>query len=126
MDDLELEKAAMAPTMWIEFCRRLDNKDRRAILRPPTTFFDNSIGTELPVRGCDFFLVPGGRYLVTYSTSVSPGRISVYDLHSPSRLDCRLIASVDLPMGAAYEGWTSFTIRVTPDGMGLTIFLSDM
>ena len=126
MSDLELEKTAMAPRRWIEFCRRLEKRDPNdpgAVLRPRGTKYhlDVSIGTEL--QTCQFFIVPGGRYLVIYSPRISHGSdsISVLDLRYSSSADCKLIASVELK--AEYEGWITFTVQATPDGMGLSIFL---
>jgi hypothetical protein len=63
---------------------------------------------------------------VRYSPRLSPGSISVLDLgHAPSA-HCNLIASVGLE--AEYDHWgpSPLTVRATPDGRGLLIFLSKM
>ena len=64
-----------------------------------------------------FFLVPGGRYLVRYST----GGISVFDLGYTSSSDCKLIASVGVDHTYT-GGYGHFKVQATPDGLGLTIF----
>ena len=47
--------------------------------------------------------------------------ISVLDLGYTSSSDCKLIASVELPVkDVSYD----FLVQATPDGMGLTIFSS--
>lgn len=129
MGDLELEMAAMGPRRWTEFCRKLekgDLNDPRAVLRPRTTkyFFDHSFGYDL--QSCRLFIVPGGRYLVIYSPGIlhGHGSISVFDLHCRSNENCKLIASVELE--AILQGWTTFTVHATPDGMGLSISLCNM
>jgi len=114
----------MAPTRWIEFYRRREKRDTGAILRPRKTIFNNLTGAALRIS--DFFLVPGGRYLVIYSPRILPrilrGTISVLDLYTSADL----IASVELPVEAKYHGWNVLTVRPTPDGLGLTIFLSNV
>jgi hypothetical protein len=127
MNDSELENTAMAPTRWIEFCRRVeaqDVNDHRAILDPQTRILEESICSRF--QACRIFMVPGGRYLVTYSSRIPPGNISVFDFCSISKGDCKLIASVGLPVEIEYRGWTVFTVQATVDGVGLTIFLSNM
>jgi hypothetical protein len=72
----------------------------------------------LPVGGAtDFVFVPGGRYLVCFSSD----GISVLDLGYTSSADCKLIASVGT------EGrYKPCKVQATPDGMGLTIFFSNV
>jgi hypothetical protein len=120
MSDLELEKAATAPRRWIELCSAFQKQhiDDPAILCPRTTRIINDVlATEVNYATTEFFIVPGGRYLV----SSSPDCISVLDLGYTSSADCKLIASVGL------EGRSSDTclVQATPDGMGLTIFSSN-
>ena len=128
MSDLELKKTAMAPRRWIELCRKLEKQhpnDPDAILRPRgTRFFDDSNGTAFNHNSCRFFLAPGGRYLVRYSPRYSPGRISVLDLGYASSADIKEIAS--FAPEAEYDIWTPLTVQATPDGMGLTIVLSNV
>ena len=70
-------------------------------------------GDEIPQFFIGFFIVPGGRYLVSYSDV----NISVLDLGYTSSADCNVIASVGL------EGDDKDVIvQATSDGMGLIIF----
>jgi hypothetical protein len=120
MSDLELEKAAMAPRRWIELCRAFEKRhlnDPGAILHPRATrIINDSFATEVNYDTTDFFIVPGGRYLV----SSSPDGISVLDLGYTSNADCKLIASVR-PRG----GSDTCIVQATPDGMGLIIYSSN-
>ena len=124
MSDLELEMAAMGPRRWIELCfafKKQHLDDPGAILRPrETRIINNSFATAEVNHHVttDFFIVPGGRYLV----SSSPEGISVLDLGYTSSVDCKLIASVGL------EGrYKTCVVQVTraPDGMGLIILSSN-
>ena len=120
MSDLEIERAAMGPRRWIELCsafEKQDLNDNGIMLRPRTTRIINDLfSTETNHDITDFFIVPGGRYLV----SSSPGSISVLDLGYTSSSGCKLIASVEL------EGrYKDFMVQATPDGTGLTIFSCD-
>jgi len=130
MSDLELKKTAMAPRRWIELCRKLEKQhpnDPDAILRPRgTRFFDDSNGTALNHTSYRFFIVPGGRYLVRYLARYSPGRISVLDLGYTSSADIKEIASFRLEAEYDLQWTTPLTVQATPDGMGLTIFLSNV
>ena len=120
LSDLELEKSAMAPSRWIQLCDAFkqpeDLNQHGGILRPQATrIIHGSFGTEVDYGATKFFLVPGGRYLLSYSRDI----ISVLHLGYTSSADCKLVASVK-PKGGC-------NIRVcraqaTPDGMGLTIF----
>ena len=123
MSDLEIEKAAMGPRRWIELCgayERQHLKDPCAMLCPRSTRIINDLfPTETSTQ---FFLVPGGRYLVR----LAPGIIFVLDLGyaSSDDSDIKLIASVEVDgtyNGAEYRDW-DFMVQATPDGMGLTIF----
>ena len=77
----------MGPRRWIDLCVRgaLQNED-------PTfsgmLHLRKIIGTEDDDK-IRFFIVPGGRYLVTAAT-----RLSVWDLGYVSTADCKLVASV--------------------------------
>ena len=121
MSDLEIEKAAMGPRMWIELCsafQKQDLDDNGVILRPRSTrIIDDSFATKVDYESSIFFLVPGGRFLVTYSDA----GISVLDLGYTSNSDCKLIASVEPPVKG---GYIDLMVSTTPDGMGLTIFSS--
>ena len=125
MNASQLEKTARTPRRWMEFCRRLEQRhlnDPNAILYPRVTEIFHPMGTEL--LSSSFFFVPGGRYLVIYSWRIAPGNIYILDLGYTSRTDCRLIASVGLSVEP--EGWTTFSVQPTPDGMGLNIFFSNV
>ena len=120
MSDLELEKAALGPRRWIELCGAFEKQhlnDPGAILRPRATrIINDSFTTEVDYETTEFFIAPGGRYLVSYS----PDNISVLDLGYTSSADCKLIDSVGLE--GVYE---TCIVQATSDGMGLIIFSSD-
>ena len=120
MSDSEIEKAAMGPRMWIELCGAYERFiEPGAILSPRSTrIINDSFPTEVDSYYTDFFIVPGGRYLVSSSPE---SVISVLDLGYTSSSDCKLIASVELPVKDVSNG---FIVQATPDGMGLTIFSS--
>ena len=126
MSDLEIEKAAMGPRRWIEFCGAFEKQhfnEPGAILYPRATrIINDSLATEFDYNDTRFFIVPGGRYLVSHSFD-GDGNISVLDLGYTSSADCNLIASVGL--GGGYDIWSQFIVQATPDGMGLTIFSSN-
>ena len=124
MSDLDLERTATAPHRWIELCGTLEKlyrNDPGATLRPRATrIINDSLDTGFGIAITDFFIVPGGRYLV----GPSHGGISILDLGCTSSAesasaDCKLIASVEL-----VRGYKSSIVQATPDGMGLTIFVS--
>jgi len=129
MSDLEIEKAAMGPRRWIELCGAFQAQhfyDPHAKLCPRSTRIINDselFATEVDYESvtvhetAGFFIVPGGRYLVIYSND----SISILDLGYTSSADCKLIASVR-PEG----GCEICKIQATPDGMGLTIFSSNV
>ena len=128
MSDLELERSATAPHRWIELCNAFEkqhlndlgevtpraarNIDLNSLIGAPKIDHNH--------RHTQLFLVPGGRYLVTSSRN----SISVLDLGCTSLENaaecCKLIASVGL---RAYD--RICIVQATPDGMGLTIFLSE-
>jgi hypothetical protein len=115
----EIEKAVTGPRRWIELCSAFEKQhlnDNGAILRPRATrIINNWLTTEVD-HFSDFFIVPGGRYLVISS----PAGISVLDLGYTSSSDCKLIASIGPPVEGEYR---DIIVQATPDGMGLTIFL---
>ena len=121
MSDLEIEKAAMGPRRWIELCGAFEKQhlnDSDATLRPPRTIriINDSFATKVDYTNTDFYIVPGGRYLVRSS----PKDLSVLDLGYTSSAECKLIASVRL---AAVKGESNrCLVQTTPDGMGLAIF----
>jgi hypothetical protein len=122
MSDLELEKSAMAPRRWIQLCSSFKRpeylNEPGGILRPRATrIIDGSFATEVDYGNTEFFIVPGGRYLLNYSRDI----ISVLDLGYTSSADCKLIASVRPEDGCDIR---SCRAQATPDGMGLTIFSS--
>ena len=108
MSDLELERAAMAPRRWIS-----------AIQKQPSNDFDEMLQPRTPriikdADGSHFFIVPGGRYLVTAGDG-----IFVWDLGYSSTVDCKLVASVGV--GESFE---FLVVQATPDGKGLVILSS--
>ena len=110
MSDLELERAAMGPRKWIDLCGALQKEDsafsEMSYPRKTRTIED---GGE-----SHFFIVPGGRYLVTAGIC-----LSIWDLGYVSNVDCKLVASVRL------EGHCHiFMVQPTPDGKGLVILIS--
>ena len=122
MSDLELENAAMAPRRWIELCGALEkqllNNPGAKLCPRAIRSIDDPLATELNYATTEYFIVPGGRYLVRSS----PNGISVLDLGYSSSADYKLIASV------GPEGWggggNTCIVQATPDGMGLIIFSS--
>ena len=125
MSDSEIEKTAMGPRRWIELCDAFEKQhhnDPGAILHPRATrIMNDSLATYFDFEIFLFFIVPGGRYLV--SCSPEGQSLSVLDLGYTSSGDCKLIASVRLE--GRYDNWSQFRVQATPDGMGLTIFLSN-
>ena len=123
MSDLEIEKAAMGPRRWIELCGNLEKKDLNdpsplAILHPRSTrIITDLFATEVDFDTTKFFIVPGGRYLVSSSLD----GISVLDLGYTSSADCKRIASVETD--ASSQSFAYFKVQATPDGMGMTICL---
>ena len=112
MTDLELERAALAPRKWIELCHgdALHSSDSSVlVLHPRTTRI--IINNKYP-HISEFFMVPGGRYLVT------AGRfLLVWDLGYVSTVDCKLVASV----GPVNLQFRLLTVQATSDGKGLII-----
>ena len=121
MSDLEIEKAAMGPRMWIELCsayeKRHLNEPGSTLCPRSTRIINDSFPTEVDSDSTEIFIVPGGRYLVS---SASESIISVLDLGYTSSSDCKLIASVEVGLPMKHD----FRVQATPDGMGLTIFSS--
>jgi hypothetical protein len=108
MSDLELERAAMAPRRWTELKKHSNHEYSE--MQPRTTRIINDADNS------HFFIVPGGRYLVTAGNG-----LSVWDLGYVSTVDCKLVASVGL--GVAYD---IFAVQATSDGKGLVILSSYM
>ena len=109
MSDLELERAAMAPHRWIELCGVFQKQHYNdEMLHPRKTRIiedaDNS----------NFFIVPGGRYLVTAGHG-----FFVWDLGYVSTVDCKLVASVGVK-----DEFELCMVQATPDGKGLVILSS--
>jgi hypothetical protein len=116
MSNLEIEKAAMGPHRWTELCGPFENQDLNdhgVILRPRSTRIINALFPTVVDNDFDFFIVPGGRYLVRSSQEC----VSVLDLGFASSSDCKLIASVELPLDGVN---TDIQVQTTSDGMGLT------
>ena len=133
LSDLEIEKAAMRPSRWIELCGAYEKRHLNDSLHPRATnrHFNDSTATLCPratriidhlfvagvdFESTDFFIVPGGRFLVCFSRD----DISVLDLGYTSSADCKLIASVR-PEG----GCDTCIVQATPDDMGLAIYSSN-
>ena len=112
MSDLELERAAMAPRRWIELCgafQKQHSYEYSEMLHPRTTRIINCDTTH-----SSYFIVPGGRYLVTTGNG-----LSVWDLGYVITVDCKLVASVGLG-----DYFYFCVVQTTPDGMGLVILTS--
>ena len=121
MTDMEIEKAAMGPRMWIELCgayekQRLNDPDAKLCPRS-TRIINDPFPTQIESGSPEIFIVPGGRYTVISSPK---SIISVLDLGYTSSSDCKLIASVGLP---ANHRWSNnhLMVQATLDGVGLTI-----
>jgi hypothetical protein len=114
MSDLELERAAIAPHRWIEFCgafQRHHSVDSSEVLHPRTTrIIKDTVDTVNSL-----FIVPGGRYLVTAGCN----GLSVWDLGYVSTVDCKLLASVGLE-----DQYDLYMVQATSDGKGLVILTS--
>ena len=113
--DLEIEKAAMGPRRWIEFCGVFEKQhltDPGAIICPRATRIINS---------------PFSTKVNSFSTKISSCQVddTWWVLHLTVfpywiSVHCNLIASVGL------EGrYNTCLVQATPDGMGLTIFSSN-
>ena len=80
MSDLDIEKAAMGPRRWIDLCVAFEKQhlnDPGAIICPRATrIINDSFTIQVDYENALFFIVPGGRYLMSYW----PGCISVLDL----------------------------------------------
>jgi len=115
MSLLELERAAVIPSLWRSIGSA--NKPLKRILRRPTSHGDDGM-TAWGDTLLGLFLVPGGRYLVLFFDDL----MSVYDLgNTPDTLlDCntRLLASVEVQFK-----WV-FLVHPSPDGSALRIFVS--
>ena len=109
MSDLELERAAMAPRRWIDAFRKLHSNESSKIPDPRTTRIIHN-------RADSYFIVPGGRYLVTAGDC-----ICVWDLGYVSTVDCKLVASV-MPEDPDHTEY--FMVQATVDGKGLAILYS--
>jgi len=111
MSERELERAAMRPRRWIELCDGLQKEDPTfcEMLHSQTTRNIEDAGK------IEFFIVPGGRYLVTAGDG-----LSVWDLGYVSTVDCKLVASVGLG-----KHFRFLMVQATPDGRGLVILLSN-
>ena len=108
MSDLELERAAMAPRRWIGALQKQHSNDSNEMLHPRTTRIIEDANAS------HFFIVPGGRYLVTAGFS-----LFVWDLGYNSSVECKLVASVGLE-----DGFEFCEVQATPDGKGLVILSS--
>ncbi|KAF8805721.1 hypothetical protein BYT27DRAFT_7103860 [Phlegmacium glaucopus] len=118
MTVLELEHAAMAPRRWIELCAAFQKQhpiDSGAKLCSRTIrIIDNPLAAI--ADDPEIFIVPGGRYLVSDSST----GIFIWDLGYTSSADCKLIASVEREV----QSQNASMVQATPDGLGLTIFSS--
>ncbi|KAF8805098.1 hypothetical protein BYT27DRAFT_7193348 [Phlegmacium glaucopus] len=119
MNNVELERAAIAPRRWIELFASFATggfSGSEARLSPTATRIINNPFGNRPEGRADtkLILVPGGRYMVGYSRN----GLRVWDLGYMSSADCKLIASLG-PAASSHLG----DVHATPDGMGLIIFL---
>ena len=110
----------MGPRRWTELCgayKKRNTNDSAAIHCPRATrIIDHLFVNEVDFESTGFFIVPGGRYLV----SSSRDDISFLDLGYTSSADCKLIASLR-PEG----GSDTCIVQATTDGKGLAIYSSN-
>ena len=109
MSNLELERAAMGPRRWIGLCVRgaLENKEPTCGGMLHTRQIRASVNLD------HFFIVPGGRYIVTADRD-----LSVWDLGYVPTADFNLVASVDME-----DYCEVMMVQATPDGKGLVILI---
>ena len=118
MSDLEIGWDRVGGLSSAALSRNRGLDDNGVILRPQSTrTINDSLAFKVNYHHSLFFLVLGGRFLVTYSAA----GISVLDLGYTSSSDCKLIATVEPPMKGGSIG---LMVSTTPDGKGLTIFSS--
>ena len=111
MSDLELERAAMGPHRWIQlfYASQRQHSNGFSETLQPRKIRDFEDGDK-----SNFYIVPGGRYMVIASDT-----LSVWDLGYISTVDCELVASVEL------DDYCYFLeVQATPDGMGLVILIA--
>ena len=116
MSDVELEQAALGPHRWISLCSTFAKQHRNdsdAVLRP----LKKRIIRNPHSFDANIFLVPGGRYLVSYSFD----RICVWDLGYTSNADPKLLASLERNGRGSAVG-----INTTSDRMGLIIIVQSL
>ena len=111
MSDLELERAAIAPRRWIGALQKQHSESNDFSEMLLHTRRSRTINDANKLQ---FFIVPGGRYLVTAGKG-----LSVWDLGYVSTVDCKLVASIEF--GDYFE---FFAVQPTPDGKGLIILSS--
>ena len=108
MSSLELEWAAMAPRRWIGMMLQKQHSDDFNMPHPRTTRIIEDVANS------HYFIVPGGRYLVTAGRG-----LLVWDLGRVSTADCKLVASVGLANDFGF-----LDVQATQDGKGLVILTS--
>ena len=129
MSDLELERSAVAPHRWVELCNAFRKKHPNDIGSLPVRAARNislkALTATLEDNGDPyFFLVPGGRYLVTSSLEcISVLDLGCNSLENAESAGCKLIASAEQKDGCRSR---TFRVQATPDGLGLEIFLTDV
>jgi hypothetical protein len=102
----------VGPRRWIELCGALQKGDPTfsEMQYPRATRIIEDAGK------LEFFIVPGGRYLVTAGDG-----LSVWDLGYVSTVDCKLVASV---ASVQLKSFAFIMVHATPDGEGLVILSS--
>ena len=111
MSNLELERAAMAPHRWLSLVfQEKQHHDSNNI----SEIHPRSARIIQDANKLHFFIVPGGRYLVTAGVG-----LSVWDLGYVSTVDCKLVASARLE-----DNFLFCVAQATPDGKGLVILSS--
>ena len=113
MSNFELERAAMAPRRCIKLCGAIP-KQHSDDINDSDMLHRRTISTIKGGIYTTFFIVPGGRYLVSAGNG-----LFVWDLGYDSTGDCKLVASVGL--GDKFE---FCMVQATPDGKGLVILSS--
>ena len=105
--ELELEWAALAPHKWLELQKQNSNVSSETLHSRTSRIIEHRLSSH-------FFIVPGGRYLVTAGEG-----LYLWDLGYVSTVDCKLVASV-----GRGDKFVFLEVQATPDDKGLVILTS--